>query len=219
MTRRGPQIAIDGPSGAGKSTLARALAAELSLPYVDTGAMYRALGWLAMKRDLANEDVAPLLDGLRFEVVPDPADFRILLDGDDVTDGLRTPEVARRASEVAQIPEVRSWLVERQRVEAAGGAVMEGRDIGTVVLPDADLKLFVTAPEAVRIARRAEQLGESAGARVTADIRDRDRRDEKRKASPLRAAPDAVKVDTGGESPDESLRRILEMVRRRLEQA
>lgn len=209
------RIAIDGPSGAGKSTLARALAERLGSRYVDTGAMYRALGWKAIRDGLSDEEVVAGLPELELRIVADPTDFRVQVDGVDVTAELRTPEVARRASEVAQLPEVREWLVERQRAEAAAGAVMEGRDIGTVVLVDADLKLFVTAPEAVRMERRAAQLGERMGERITADIRDRDRRDRGRKTSPLQSAPEALEIDTGDDSPEASLARILEVVRRR----
>lgn len=213
--RRKLRIAIDGPSGAGKSTLARALAERLRTRYVDTGAMYRAVGWLAMREEVADADVPTMLQRLDLSIVADPQDFRVRVDGRDITAELRTPEVARRASEVAQLPAVRAWLLERQRAEASHGAVVEGRDIATVVLPDADLKLFVTAPERVRMARRAAQLGEEVGDRVAADIRDRDRRDRDRAQSPLRTADDALVVDTGSESAAQSLERILAVVEER----
>lgn len=215
MSAASLRISIDGPSGAGKSTLARALAEELDLPYVDTGAMYRALAYRAMIVGAGSEaDVVGLLENLSMELVSDPGDFRVRVDGHDVTDCLRAPEVGKRASEVAQIAEVRRWLVERQRREAAEGAVVEGRDIGTVVLPDADLKLFITAPEEVRMRRRAAQLGEEVGDRVVEDVRARDRRDQRRSTSPLRVPDGAVVVDTGAESPEESLKRILARVAR-----
>lgn len=211
-----PRIAIDGPSGAGKSTLARALAIHLALPYVDTGAMYRAVAYRSMQAGAQKPAaVVAMLESTTLELVTDPRGFRVLVDGVDVTDRLRAPEVGKRASEVAQIPEVRRWLVDRQRAAAAAGGVLEGRDIGTVVMPDADLKLFVTAPEEVRMRRRAAQLGEGLGERVEEDIRRRDRRDVSRAESPLRVAPDAVVVDTGGESPSESLERILQHLGRR----
>ena len=207
------RIAIDGPSGAGKSTLARQLAAHLNLPYIDTGAMYRAIGYLAMQRGAgAEEDVAALLDHLDLEIRSDPDDFRVFVDGTDVTERLRETEVSMRASEVAQIPAVRAWLVARQRAAATGGAVLEGRDIGSKVLPDADLKLFVTADEAIRMRRRAEQLGDDNAADLVQEIRERDRRDKERKTSPLRIPDDAIVIDTGAEDVAASFARILRAV-------
>lgn len=213
MSSRGLRIAIDGPSGAGKSTLARSLARELGLAYVDTGAMYRAVAWESLRRGVeGSAEVVAMLDGLEMELRTDPDGFRVMVDGVDVTGRLRAPEVGQRASRIAGIPEVREWLVQRQRALAADGAVLEGRDIGTVVLPDADVKFFVTAPEEVRLRRRAAQMGEAREREVVADVRDRDRRDSSRAASPLRAAEDAIRIDTGGESPEESLRRLLRLV-------
>lgn len=207
------RIAIDGPSGAGKSTLARQLAEHLHLPYIDTGAMYRAIGYLAMQRGVtAEQDVIDLLDGLDLDIRTDPADFRVFVDGVDVTERLRQTDVSMRASEVAQIPAVRKWLVARQRAAATGGAVLEGRDIGSKVLPDADLKLFVTAAEEVRMRRRAAQLGGARSADLEQEIRERDRRDKERKASPLRIPEDAVVIDTGTEAVADSFARILQAV-------
>lgn len=204
------RVAIDGPSGAGKSTLARRLAAHLQLPYVDTGAMYRAIGYLALRDGLADDDaVVAALDGLDLQICPDPHDFRILLDGDDVSGRLRETAVSMRASEVAQIPAVRDWLVGRQRRAARGGAVVEGRDIGSQVLPDAEVKLFVTADEAVRVRRRAQQLGTADRADLGREIRERDRRDQSRPTSPLRIPDGAVVIDTGDESEEASFARIL----------
>lgn len=207
------RIAIDGPSGAGKSTLARQLANELGLRYVDTGAMYRAVAWKSIQEEAESEaEIVALLGRIDLQVDPDPQRFRVRIDDRDVTDLLRQPSIGKRASEVAQIPAVRAWLLAAQRREADAGAVLEGRDIGTVVLPDADIKLFVTAPEEVRMARRASQLGAAESA-VVSDVRERDRRDRARRASPLRPAADAVTVDTGNETPDESLVRMLALVR------
>ncbi len=209
------RIAIDGPSGAGKSTLARQLALHLDLPYIDTGAMYRAIGYLAMHRGVvAADEVTKLLEGLELEIKSDPNDFRVSIDGVDVTERLRDTEVSMRASEVAQIPAVRAWLVARQRQAAASGAVLEGRDIGSQVLPDADVKLFVTAAEEVRMQRRAAQLGAARDADLTREIRERDRRDKERKASPLRVPEDAIVIDTGAEDEAASLARILDAVNR-----
>jgi cytidylate kinase len=193
--------------------LARQLAEHLHLPYIDTGAMYRAIGYLAMQRGVtAEQDVIDLLDGLDLDIRTDPADFRVFVDGVDVTERLRQTDVSMRASEVAQIPAVREWLVARQRAAATGGAVLEGRDIGSKVLPDADLKLFVTAAEEVRMRRRAAQLGGARSADLEQEIRERDRRDKERKASPLRIPEDAVVIDTGTEAVADSFARILQAV-------
>ena len=208
------RIAIDGPSGAGKSTLARALARTLGLRYVDTGAMYRAVAWKMMQAEAEDADeVVSLLEQLALQVVAEPDDFRVRIDGTDVTDELRAPRVGRRASEVAQIPAVRAWLLQRQRAEAADGAVVEGRDIGSAVLPDADAKLFITAPEGERLQRRARQLAGASPAEVAEDVRERDRRDQERPNSPLRVPHGATVINTGGEDEATSLRRVLEVVR------
>jgi cytidylate kinase len=207
------RIAIDGPSGAGKSTLARQLAAHLDLPYIDTGAMYRAIGYVAMRDEITNVDAITALLGtldLRIEALPHA--FRVLVDDEDITPHLRDTAVSMRASEVAQIPAVRDWLVARQREAARPGAVLEGRDIGSEVLPDADLKLFVTADETVRMQRRAEQMGGAAAAVLATEIRERDRRDKERKTSPLRIPAGATVIDTGAESVDASFARILRAV-------
>lgn len=205
------RIAIDGPSGSGKSTLGRALARCLRLPYVDTGAMYRAVAWAAADAGLQEPgEIVALLRDLRLEIRPQPDDFRVLVNGRDVTDRLRAPAVGRGAARVAAIAEVRDWLVPQQRRAAAGGGVVEGRDIGTVVLPAADYKFFVTSDESTRMSRRAAQLGtESDGAEVVGDVRERDRMDRSRRVSPLVAAADAVSIDTSGHSVAESLQAML----------
>lgn len=209
------RIAIDGPSGSGKSTLGRALARHLGLPYVDTGAMYRAVAWAVQDAGLEDADaIVARLDGLALEVEPDPADFRVRVDGRDVTDRLRALEVGKAAAHVAAIAAVRAWLVPKQQRLAAHGGVVEGRDIGTVVIPDADYKFFVTSDEGTRMARRAAQLGEPAGERVVEDVRERDRMDRSRKASPLVAAEDAVLIDTSGKTVAESLAEILAAIGR-----
>ena len=208
------RIAIDGPSGAGKSTLARQLAAHLRLPYIDTGAMYRAIGYVAIQQGVTRtEDVVDLLADLDLDIKSDPDDFRVFIDGVDVTERLRETEVSMRASEVAQIPAIRDWLVARQRHAAIGGAVLEGRDIGSKVLPDADLKLFITADEEIRMQRRGAQLG-GHSADLTQEIRERDRRDKERKTSPLRVPEGALVIDTGAEAVADSFARILKAVDR-----
>jgi cytidylate kinase len=208
---RALRIAIDGPSGSGKSTLGRALARALNLPYVDTGAMYRAVAWVVDDAGLeAPAEIIERVQRLDLAIEPDPDDFRVLVDGEDVTDRLRAPEVSKAAARVAAIEEVRCWMVPQQQHAARDGGVLEGRDIGTVVLPDADFKFFITSDEATRMARRAAQLGlESDGAKVVQDVRERDRLDRSRRVSPLRSADDAVQVDTSAQSVDESLDAML----------
>jgi CMP/dCMP kinase len=183
-------VAIDGPAGAGKSTVARAVARALGFTYLNSGAMYRAAA-LAWPRDPATLDI-------RFE------GDRVLLDGEDVTEKLGTPEISQRASELAADPAVRSALVPKQRaLIESGDWVAEGRDIGTVVAPDAEVKVWLTADEAER-ARRREQPVE--------EIRERDARDAGREHSPMLPAPDAIEVDTTGLSVDEVVERIVSLV-------
>lgn len=205
------RIAIDGPSGSGKSTLGRALARLLRLPYVDTGAMYRAVAWVVDDAGLESPaEIIERVQRLNLEIKPDPDDFRVLVDGEDVTDRLRAPEVSKAAARVAAIEEVRLWMVPQQQRAARDGGVLEGRDIGTVVLPGAEFKFFITSDEATRMARRAAQLGlESDGAKVVQDVRERDRLDRSRSVSPLRAADDAVEIDTSKQSVEESLDAML----------
>ena len=211
-------IAVDGPAGAGKSTLARALAAALGYAYVDSGAMYRVVGLAAHERgiDLADAPaLAALVAGLDFVLQPDPAGQRVLLEGRDVTDGIRTQAAGERASRVAAVPEVRTGLVARQRaLGAAGGVVMDGRDIGTVVFPDAHCKFFVTATVAERARRRALEIGAPAEQlpAIQRQIETRDRRDSERAHSPLAAAPDAELVDTTGQSVEALVTRLLQRV-------
>jgi len=190
-------VAIDGPAGAGKSTVARAAARALGFQYLDTGAMYRAAG-------LAEDPVAA---SIRL------ADGRVLLDGRDVTAEIRTPRASERASVVAAQPEVRQAMVAQQRaIMACGDWVAEGRDIGTVVAPDAAVKVFLTASAHERARRRAAEQGTDAEA-VLADQARRDERDRTRAASPLRAAPDAIELDTTGLTIDEVVERIAALVR------
>jgi cytidylate kinase len=193
-------IAIDGPAGAGKSTVARAVARALGWTYLDSGAMYRAAALAALRG-------APMPQ--RIELGE-----RVVSDGEDVTDAIRSPEVTAKASEVAADPAVREWLVALQRELIAGGDwVAEGRDIGTVVAPDAEVKVFLTAAPQERARRRAEQEGRPIDD-VLAEQRARVERDESREHSPLRAAADAVELDTTGLSVDEVVQRIAAMVRR-----
>jgi cytidylate kinase len=207
-------IAIDGPAGAGKSTVARGVAAEIGFTYLDSGAMYRCVALAALRGDADLDDgdaVVALAGGLEI-------DFdgrRVLLGGDDVTSEIRAPEVTAAASQVSVHPQVREAMVERQRqLIAAGNYVAEGRDIGTVVSPDSPLKVFLTASDEERAHRRAEETGEDFEA-VLAAQRRRDARDTEREHGALRAAADAVELDTTGFTQDEVVARVVSLARER----
>jgi cytidylate kinase len=205
-------VAIDGPAGSGKSSVARGIAQELGISHLDTGATYRALALRALQTGTDPDD-ATALARLAEEVSLSPSG--VILDGRPVPDAeLRTPQVSAAASRVSAHPEVRRVLVERQRHSAleAGSAVMEGRDIGTVVLPDARLKVFLNADPEERALRRARQSGrEGELERIREAIRTRDRRDSERETSPLRPAPDAVVLDT----TSMTLKAVVEVVLQR----
>ena len=213
-------IAIDGPSGAGKGTVARAIAEELGYRHVDSGAMYRAIGWKAVQAGIPldqDEAVAALAARSRISVAP----AAVAIDGADVTRAIRTPEIDRAAAAVARLPRVRAVLVERQRLMGeGGGVVMEGRDIGTVVFPDADVKIYLDAAPEERARRRATDPAHSgpvAVAEVATALTARDELDRTRTASPLYAAPDAVVVDTTGKSVTEVVDAVMQVIRRKLE--
>ncbi len=210
-------IAIDGPVGSGKSTLARRVAALLGYVYVDTGAMYRAIALKALRNSVpldAGEALAALAGGTRIDLRAHDGAQQVLLDGEDVTAAIRTPEVAQAASKVALVPGVRQVLVaEQRRAGREGGVVMEGRDIGSVVFPDAELKIFLTASPEVRAERRwreHQQKGEAVDlARTLEEIHERDRRDQERSSSPLVRAKDAVAVDSTAMEPEEVARLVV----------
>ena len=209
-------IAIDGPSGAGKGTVARAIADELGYRHVDSGAMYRAIGWKALQAGVPldqDDAVAALAARSRISVAP----AAVAIDGSDVTRAIRTPEIDRAAAAVARLPRVRAVLVERQRLMGeGGGVVMEGRDIGTVVFPDADVKIYLDAAPEERARRRATDpahTGPVAVAEVATALTARDELDRNRAASPLYAAPDAVIVDTTGKAIEEVVKDVLAIVR------
>jgi cytidylate kinase len=217
-------IAIDGPAGAGKSTIAARLARKLGYVNLESGAMYRALALKAIEKDASFEDEAALVklaENSRIQLDPTRTGNRTLLDGRDVSSRIRERDVTEAASKVSVHPAVRAWMVAHQReMGTGGGIVMEGRDIGTKVFPDADLKIFLDADPVVREQRRLEQQkikGEVA-ANVAADLRERDRRDRTRAASPLVAAQDAVVIDSTSMSEDEVLGRVEELAGRLLTQ-
>jgi cytidylate kinase len=211
-------IAIDGPAGAGKSTIASRLARKLDYVNLESGAMYRALALQAIDNDTSFEDEAALLklaEGSRIQLEPTLGGNRTLLDGKDVSARIRERDVTEAASRVSVHPKVREWMVEHQRALGANaGIVMEGRDIGTKVFPDADLKIFLDADPVVREQRRMAQQkikGEVA-ANVAAELRERDQRDRTRAASPLVAASDAVVIDSSSMSEDDVLAKIEKLV-------
>ena len=200
-------VAIDGPAGAGKSTVARALADRLGFTYMDSGAMYRTVALALLERNGAASDRARELE---LELGD-----RVVANGRDVTEAIRSPEVSEAASKVATNPQVREALVEKQRALLRNGDwVAEGRDIGTVVAPDAEVKVFLTADPEERARRRAEELGTDVDT-VLRDQALRDAQDREREHSPLTAAADAVELDTSGLSIDQVVDRIVELVKDR----
>ena len=207
-------IAIDGPAGAGKSTVAQGVARALGFAYLDSGAMYRCVGVAALRAgvDLNDENrVAELARGIEIDF----SEGRVSLDGADVTEEIRTAEVGEAASRVAAQPEVRAAMVERQRGQISRGRyVAEGRDIGTVVSPDAALKVFLTASPEERAGRRSAESGDAADGVLEA-LRERDRRDRERDHGPLRPAEDAVEVDTTGLPVDDVVERVVALARER----
>lgn len=219
-------IAIDGPSGAGKSTLAKMVAEKLGFLYVDTGAIYRTVGLWVRKNGADPHDapaVIELLDAIRIELSHGADGLQhMVLNGEDVTQEIRQHEISAYASAVSAIPQVRAFLLEMQRTLArTQNVVMDGRDIGTVVLPDADVKLFLTAAPEDRARRRYEELlarGQQAEYEtVLKDLEERDRNDSTRAAAPLRQAEDAILVDTTGNTLEQSFELLLKTVKERLD--
>ena len=213
-------IAIDGPAGAGKSTIAKILAKELELIYVDTGALYRTIGYYVTGRgiDTADSDaVVAALDGLKVELGYVDGVQRVFANGEDVSDLIRTPAMSMAASAVSAIPAVRAYLLDTQRgIAATHSVVMDGRDIGTVILPDAKIKIFLTASAESRAQRRFDELqakGDPATyEEVLADMIKRDYDDSHRAIAPLKQAEDAIPVDTSGETLEQSVAKIKEIV-------
>jgi cytidylate kinase len=210
-------VAIDGPSGAGKGTVARAVAARLGYRHVDTGAMYRAVAWKALHDGVDVADEAAVA-GLGERAVFDLEQGRVAIDGHDVAAAIRTPDIDKAATAVARHPAVRRVLVARQRALGEhGGVVMEGRDIGTVVFPDADLKIYLDASPEERARRRATDPAHAASkshilTEVATALAERDKSDSTRAVSPLAVAPDAVVIDTTGVAIEEVIERVLAMI-------
>ncbi len=217
-------IAIDGPSGAGKSTIAKIIAKDFGFTYVDTGAIYRAVGLYIFRSGLnpkSASDVSEVLPEIKIEILHNNGVQRIFLNGEDVSEEIRKHHISQYASDVSAIPEVREFLLEMQRMFAENGnVIMDGRDIGTVVLPNARVKIFLTASNEDRARRRYEELvskGQDVSfEKVLADMKIRDEQDSNRKTAPLFAAPDAIKVDTTGNTLDESVRVIKNIITVRL---
>ena len=216
-------VAIDGPAGAGKSSIARELAAELGFIYVDTGALYRAIALYTQQHNLCNkQDIIRQLPKIDLNIKFIGGTQCILLNGEDVTDDIRTPEISMLASKVSAIPEVRDFLFDlQQKIAKEHHVIMDGRDIGTVVLPDADLKIFLTASPEERASRRYLELQEKPDAptyeQILQDIKKRDYQDTHREISPLRQAEDAVLNDTTNMGFQEVCDALLELMEDRLE--
>ena len=219
------QIAIDGPSGAGKSTIARSVAAELGILYVDTGAIYRTVGYCAYNKGVDPQDrdaVVALLPEIKIEMgYGEDGLQRMALNGEDVTDQIRLPQISMYASHVSAIPEVRAFLMEMQRATAREKSViMDGRDIGTVVLPNADVKIFLTASAEDRAQRRYDELVQRGTpkdyAELLEEIKLRDYNDSNRAAAPLKAAEDAVLLDTTGNTFEQSRQQIMDIIKERI---
>jgi CMP/dCMP kinase len=215
-------IAIDGPAGVGKSTIAARLARKLGYANLESGAMYRALALKAIEWDISFNDEAALIKlarDSRIQLEPASNGTRVLLDGKDVSQRVRETDVTAGASRVSVHPQVREWMVARQQeLGAGGGVVMEGRDIGTKVFPNADVKIFLDADPVVREQRRLQQhnLRGTAAKATAAELRERDHRDRTRAASPLAPADDATIIDSTSLTEEEALRRVEELVQQKL---
>lgn len=217
-------IAIDGPSGAGKSTIAKRLAATLGFVYVDTGAMYRTVGLATLRRGIKSEDTAAVIAALSdidVSIAYVDGAQRVFLNGEDVSDQIRTPEVSMAASTTSAIPEVRKFLFEtQQKLARENNVIMDGRDIGTVVLPNAKVKIFLSASVEDRARRRFDELKEKgmdvSFEDVLEDMKQRDYNDSHRDVAPLKPADDAVSVDTTGNTLEESVALLESIVKERL---
>lgn len=224
MNEKKYSIAIDGPGGAGKSTIARAAAKELGFVYLDTGAIYRTVGWGAKSRGVDPKDraaVAALLPELKVELRYEDGLQHMLLNGEDVTESIRLPEMSMYASNISTIPEVRDFLLDMQRDMAKShNVIMDGRDIGTVVLPQADVKIYLTASPEDRARRRYDELVLRGTPKdyeeLLEEIRRRDYQDTHRDIAPLKQAEDAVLLDTSGCTFEESRQKVLDIIKERI---
>ena len=214
------KIAIDGPGGAGKSTIAKAVAKTLGIVYVDTGALYRTVGYYVRSKDVSPKDaegVTALLGDISIEVKYENGTQKVYLNGEDLGDKIRTPEMSMYASAVSAIPSVRSFLLDTQRdIAKKNSVIMDGRDIGTVILPNADVKIFLVANDECRARRRLAELAQKGIVEtfenVLADMRARDAADSTRAVAPAVAAPDAIPFDNSALTPDECVEKILAIV-------
>lgn len=217
-------VAIDGPAGAGKSTVSRAAAKEIGYIYVDTGALYRAVGVNALRigADTKNaEQVAASLSGISVDLAFENGEQRVLLNGEDVSLEIRTPQASMAASDVSAVPQVRDFLFDLQKnIAAANNCIMDGRDIGTVVLPDAKVKIFLTADDEERAMRRYKELKEKGSnvsfQEVLDDLRVRDYNDSHREIAPLKPAEDSVTVNTTGMNLEESVEKIVSIIKEKM---
>ena len=217
------KIAIDGPSGAGKSTVAKALAARMGIVYVDTGALYRTVGYAATRAGIATKDAAALealLPDIRIDVRYEDGVQCVYLNGENLGDKIRRPEISMAASDVSAIPAVRAFLLDTQRdIAKRNSVVMDGRDIGTVILPDADVKIFMVASAEARAERRTRELAEKGmPARyedVLREMKERDAQDSGRAIAPAIPAPDAVHLDNSGLTVEESVAAVLDIIEKK----
>ena len=218
------RIALDGPSGAGKSTIAKMVAEKLGIVYVDTGALYRTVGLYSIENGIAETDIDDIIESLSkidIRLAYEDGTQKVYLNGSDVGDRIRTPLASKYASYVSKIPEVRAFLLDVQRsIAAEGGVIMDGRDIGTVIMPDADVKLFMEASAKARAHRRYEELMQkgdtSTEEEVLKDIIKRDSNDQNRAASPAIPADDAIFLDNSEYTPEETLNVALKIIKDKL---
>ena len=221
----GINIAIDGPGGAGKSTVARAVAKQLGFIYVDTGAIYRAIGlkFVRTGKSFTNENIISVLPGTQLSLTHIDGEQHIIIDGEDVSSLIRTQEISSAASKVSAVPEVRAFLLDLQRdIARKNNVIMDGRDVGTVILPNAEVKIFLTANVEVRARRRHRELmakgleTPDTFERVLKEVAERDKADSERATAPLKPAEDAVLVDTSDMDFEQSVQTVINIIRRKV---